>query len=121
MLCPTTTEYLGLSRYAPARALIDAGVPVAVATDFNPGTSTCFSLQTAAHLARRRLHMTAPETLASTTINAAFSLGIAGEAGTIEQGKRADLLALATSDYRELGYYYGVNLATLVTIGRESD
>jgi len=120
VLCPTTTEYLGLSRYAPARALIDAGVPVAVATDFNPGTSTCFSLQTAAHLARRRLQMTAPETLAALTIIAAVSLGIAGEAGTIEQGKRADLVALATSDYREFGYYFGVNLATFVTIGRES-
>jgi len=120
VLCPTTTEYLGLSRYAPARALIDAGVPVAVATDFNPGTSTCFSLQTAAHLARRRLQMTAPETLAALTVNAAFSLGIADEAGTIEQGKRADLVALATSDYREFGYYFGVNLATFVTIGRDS-
>jgi len=120
VLCPSTTEYLGLSRYAPARALIAAGVPVAVATDFNPGTSTCFSLQTAAYLARRRLRMTAPETLAAITLNAAHSLGIAREAGSIELGKRADLVALATSDYRELGYYYGVNLSTLVTIGRES-
>jgi imidazolonepropionase len=118
VLCPTTTEYLGLERYAPARALIDAGVPVALGTDFNPGTSTCFSLQTVAHLARRRLHMTAAETLAALTVNPALSLGLAGEAGRIEPGKRADLVALATSDYREFGYYYGVNLATLVTIGR---
>jgi len=117
VLCPATTEHLGLTRYAPARDLIDAGVPVALGTDFNPGTSTCFSLQTVAYLARRRLHMTAAETLASLTVNPALSLGLEGEAGSIEVGKRADLLAIATSDYREFGYYYGVNLATLVTIG----
>jgi imidazolonepropionase len=118
VLCPATTEYLGLPRYAPARDLIDAGVPVSLATDFNPGTSTCFSLQTVAHLARRRLHMTAPETVAALTVNPALSLGVAAEAGSIELGKRADLVVLASSDYREFGYYYGVNLVTLVTIGR---
>ena len=117
VLCPATSEYLGLPRYAPARDLIDAGVPVALATDFNPGTSTCFSQQTVAHLARRRLHMTAPETLAALTVVPALSLGLSGETGSVEPGKRADLVALATSDYRELGYYYGVNLVTLVTIG----
>ena len=117
VLCPATTEFLGLERYAPARELIDAGVPVALATDFNPGTSTCFSLQTVAHLARRRLQMTAAETLASLTINPARSLGLSGETGSIEVGKRADMLVLATSDYNEFGYYYGVNLATMVTIG----
>jgi imidazolonepropionase len=118
VLCPATTEYLGLERYAPARTLLDAGVPVALGTDFNPGTCPCFSLQTVAHLARRRLHMTAPETLAALTVSPALSLGLAAETGRIEVGKRADLVALATSDYREFGYYYGVNLAMHVTIGR---
>jgi imidazolonepropionase len=121
VLCPATTEFLGLERYAPARDLIAAGVPVALATDFNPGTSTCFSLQTVAHLARRRLRMTAAETLASLTVNPALSLGLAAETGSIEVGKRADLIAIATSDYREFGYYYGVNLATLVTIGSRAN
>jgi imidazolonepropionase len=120
VLCPATTEYLGLARYAPARALIDAGVAVALATDFNPGTCTSFSLQTVAHLARRRLRMTAPETLAALTVNAALSLGLESETGAIEAGKRADLVVLASSDYREFGYFYGVNLATLVTIGGRS-
>jgi imidazolonepropionase len=120
VLCPATTEYLGLERYAPARALIDAGVPVALGTDFNPGTCPCFSLQTVAHLARRRLHMTAPETLAALTVNPAYSLGLGDETGSIEVGKRADLVTLATSDFREFGYYYGVNLAMHVTIGRRS-
>ena len=61
--------------------------------------------------------MTAPETLASLTVNPALSLGLDDETGSIEVGKRADLLVVATSDYREFGYYYGVNLATLITIG----
>jgi imidazolonepropionase len=118
VLCPTTTEYLGLARYAPARELIAAGVPVALATDFNPGTSPCFSLQTVAHLARRRLRMTAAETIAAVTSVPAASLGIEKEAGSIEPGKRADLAVLQSRDYREFGYFYGVNLTSCVAIGR---
>jgi len=116
VLCPATTEYLGLERYGPARELIAAGVPVALATDFNPGTSPCPSLQTVAHLARRRLRMTAPEMLAGITAQAAVSLR--REAGTIAAGAPADLVMLETADYRELGYYYGVNLVTCVTVSR---
>ena len=118
VLCPATTEYLGLSRYAPARNLLDAGVPVALATDFNPGTCPCFSLQTVAHLGRRKMRLTAPETIAAVTLQAASSLCLTGEAGSVELGKRADLVGFAIADFREFGYYYGVNLATLITIGR---
>jgi imidazolonepropionase len=117
VLCPTTTEYLGLARYAPARELIAAGVPVALATDFNPGTSPCFSLQTVAHLARRRLQMTAAETIAAVTAVPAASLALESEAGSIEPGKRADLAVLQSCDYREFGYYFGVNLISWVAIG----
>jgi imidazolonepropionase len=116
VLCPATTEYLGLDRYAPARDLIAAGVPVALATDFNPGTSPCPSLQLVAHLARRRLNMTAPETIAGVTVNAARSLGV--PAGTLEPGARADVVLLETADYREFGYYYGVNMVTSVAAAR---
>jgi len=116
VLCPATTEYLGLDRYAPARDLITAGVPVALATDFNPGTSPCPSLQTVAHLARRRLRMTAPETVAGVTLRAAQSLG--SRAGVLEPGAPADLVLLQTTDYREFGYYYGVNLVSCVSIGK---
>ena len=115
VLCPATTEYLGLDRYAPARKLIDAGVPVALATDFNPGTSPCPSLQTVAHLARRRLQMTAAEVIAAVTLRAARSLGSA--AGVLDEGRPADLVVLKTSDYREFGYYYGANLAGAVALG----
>jgi imidazolonepropionase len=118
ILCPTTTEYLGLARYAPARELIAAGVPVALATDFNPGTSPCFSLQTVAHLARRRLRMTAAETIAAVTAVPAASLGLECEAGSIEPGKQADLAVLQSRDYREFGYYFGVNLVSWVAVSK---
>ena len=118
VLCPTTTEYLGLSRYAPARELLAAGVRVALATDFNPGTSPCFSLQTVAHLARRRLRMTAPEAIAAVTFIPALSLGLEREAGSIEPGKRADLVMLASRDHREFGYFFGVNMVSWVNIAR---
>ena len=116
VLCPATTEYLGLDRYAPARELIAAGVPVALATDFNPGTSPCPSLQVVAHLARRRLEMTAPEVIAGVTLRAARSLGVS--AGVLEPGAPADLVLLQIADYREFGYYYGTNLVSGVAIGK---
>jgi imidazolonepropionase len=118
VLCPATTEYLGLDRYAPARSLIDAGVPVALATDFNPGTSPCPSLQTVAHLARRRLHMTAPEVIAAVTVQPARSLG--ERSGSLTAGAVADAVILDTADYREFGYYYGANLVRQTFIGRPS-
>jgi imidazolonepropionase len=117
VLCPATTEFLGLSRYAPARALIAAGVPVALATDFNPGTSPCPSLQTVAHLARRRLQMTSAETIAAVTCIAARSLNLGASAGYLMPGATADVLVLETTDHREFGYYYGANLARSVFIG----
>ena len=118
VLCPATAEYLGLERLAPARALIEAGVPVALATDFNPGTCPCYSLQEVAHLARRRLRMSAPETIAAITIVAARSLDVAGVAGCLARGRPADLLMLDTTDYREFGYYFGVNLVRWASVGR---
>lgn len=120
VLCPATAEYLGLERLAPARSLIEVGVPVALATDFNPGTCPCYSLQEVAHLARRRLRMTAPETLAGVTVFAARSLDSAGVAGCLAPGRPADLLLLDTNDYREFGYYFGVNLVRWAAAGRIS-
>jgi len=72
-----------------------------------------------AHLARRRLHMTAPETLAGITVVAARSLDAAGVAGCLAPGRPADLLLLETADYRELGYYFGVNLVRWACVGRK--
>ena len=116
VLCPATTEYLGLDRYAPARDLIEAGVPVALATDFNPGTSPCPSLQTVAHLARRRLRMTTAEVIAAITVQAAYSLR--SDAGVLDEGRAADLVLLKTGDVREFGYYYGADMVSAVALGR---
>lgn len=117
VLCPGTVEFLGLERYAPARSLIETGVPVAFATDFNPGTCPCFSLQTVAYLARRHMGIAAHEVLVGFTLNAAYSLGLAGEIGSLTTGKRADIVLLQTGDYRELGYFFGVNLVAEVFVG----
>lgn len=116
VLCPATTEYLALDRYAPARDLIDAGVPVALATDFNPGTSPCPSLQVVAHLARRRLRMTTAETIAGITVQAARSLHT--HSGVLDEGHVADLVVLKTRDVREFGYYYGADMVRAVAVGR---
>jgi len=121
VLCPATAAYLGLARFAPARALIGAGVPVALATDFNPGTCPCYSLQEVAHVARRRLGMSAPEVIAGITVLAARSLDAAGVAGCIAPGRPADLVQLQTRDFRELGYYFGVNLAAWSSVGSKGE
>ncbi|MBC5804917.1 MAG: imidazolonepropionase [Candidatus Eremiobacter antarcticus] len=117
VLCPGTVAHLGLPRFAPARALIDSGVPVALATDFNPGTCPCWSLQMIAYLARRHMRMSVPETIAALTITAAHSLNMAEAIGSIVPQKCADLLLLHISDYRELGYYFGSNLVASVFVG----
>jgi imidazolonepropionase len=117
VLCPGTVEYLEIPRFAPAQRLIEAGVPIALATDFNPGTCPCFSLQLIAFFARRKMGLTAPETIAAITVNPAHSLGLAGEIGSLTSGKRADVVVLATSDYRELGYFFGTNLVKDAWIG----
>lgn len=118
VLCPTTVDYLNLPRWPPARMLIDGGVRVALATDFNPGTSPCFSLQRAAHLARRKLGMSVAETLAAVTVWPAASLGLVGQAGCIAPGCRADMAILGIDDYREFGYYDGGNLVAQTLIAK---
>ena len=120
VVCPATTQYLGLDRYAPARALIAAGVPVALATDFNPGTSPTPSLQAVAHLARRRLGLTVAETIAGVTAIAARSLCLSELTGTLVEGAQADAVLLETSDHREFGYYFGANLAAWTFIAKMS-
>jgi imidazolonepropionase len=120
VLCPGTVEYLGVARYAPARSLIAAGVPIALATDYNPGTCPCFSLQTIAYLARRHMRLGMHETIAAITINAAYSLGLGGEIGSLTAGKRADLVVLHSRDFRELGYSFGTNLVAAATVGAKT-
>jgi len=112
-LLPGCCFHLGLQHYAPARALIDAGAIVALATDFNPGTSPTLNMQMILSLACTQMRMTTAEAITTATINAAYSLGRADHIGSLEVGKYADVAVFAVEDYREIPYYFGVNHCTL--------
>jgi imidazolonepropionase len=100
-------------RFAPARRLLDAGAVVALATDFNPGTSPTVSLPMILSLACTVLRMRPAEAIAAVTINAAYSLRRADRLGSLEPGKQADLVVFDVADYREIPYYFGVDLCWL--------
>ena len=108
-LLPGSVFHLALRTYAPARALIEAGAAVALATDFNPGTSPTYSMQMVLSLACTEMRMSPAEAIAAATINSAHALGRADRCGSLEPGKQADLLVLNVEDYRELPYYFGCN------------
>ena len=101
-------------RYARARALIEAGAPIALATNFNPHQTPSLSMQAAVSLACRRMGLTPAEAISAATINGAHALGCAGRIGSLEIGKFADLLFLNVSDYRELAHSLGANLVHMV-------
>jgi len=108
-LLPGCCFHLGLKNYPPARKLIDAGAIVALATDFNPGTSPTLNMQIILSLACTQMRMTPAEAIAAATINPAHSLRRHGRIGSIEVGKQADLAVFGVADYREIPYYFGVN------------
>jgi len=109
-LLPGSVFYQGGERYAQARRLIDAGVAVAVASNYNSRTCPSHNMQMMIALACRAMRMTPAEAISAATINGAHALGRAGRAGSIERGKDADLIILAAPDYRELPYHFGVSL-----------
>ncbi len=111
---PCTPFGLGQDRYTPAEAFLKAGAVLALATDLNPGTAWCESMQFALAVACRELRLTPAQAIAAATINAAAAIGRARMIGSIEPGKLADLLILEVSDYRHLGYRFGGNLVTKV-------
>jgi len=108
-LLPGCDFHLGLKQYAPARELIDAGAIVAVATDYNPGTSPTLSMPMVLSLACTQLRMTPAEAIVAATINAAYSLRRDRQIGSLEAGKQADIAVFDVEDYREIPYYFGVN------------
>ena len=108
-LLPGTAFNLGLMHYAPARKLIAAGVPVAIATDFNPGTCFTMNMQLILAFACTQMRMTPAEAITAATVNGAYSLGISERLGTLEEGKQADIVLMDVSDYRELPYFFGIN------------
>lgn len=112
-LLPGTAFNLGLARYPPARRLIAAGVPVALATDFNPGSCFSLNMQLVLSIACSQMKMTPAETITAATINGAYSLGLSETVGSIEEGKQADIVLMDVADYRELPYFFGVNHCVL--------
>jgi len=117
VLLPGTPFGLGEERYAPARRMIDLGLPVALGTDLNPGTCFCESMQFIIALATRKMGMTSTEAIVASTLNAAHALGKGSEVGSLEVGKKADILILEASDYRDLAYRFGGNLVARVFKG----
>ena len=108
-LLPGANFHLGLKTYPPARKLIGAGAAVALATDFNPGTSPTLNMQFIMSLACAQMRMTPAEAIAASTINGACALRRADRVGSLEAGKQADLIVLDAGDYREIPYYFAVN------------
>jgi imidazolonepropionase len=118
-LLPISAFYLDEPHYAPARSLVEHGVPVAVGTDFNPGTSPAPNAQLALAFAVHRLRLSAAEAIAAMTINAAAALGVEQTHGSLEEGKHADLVVWQADSYTLLPYWLGANLVrTVVKKGR---
>ena len=110
MLLPATSFYLGKT-YAPARTMIDKGIPVAIASDFNPGSCPSLNLQLAVNLGYLRYKMTPEEILTAVTINPACAINRGDTVGTVEEGKQADIVIWNAPDFEMLCYRFGSNLA----------
>jgi imidazolonepropionase len=113
-LLPATSWFLGEHHFAPARRFIDAGIPVALATDLNPGTSPTLSLPLVMSIACVEMGLTPAEALVAVTINAAYSLGLDARLGSIEPGKQADLVVWDAPSIDQLPYWLGARLARTV-------
>lgn len=118
-LLPATTWFLMSNHYAPARALIERGVPVALATDFNPGTSPTANLPLVMTVACLQLGLTPDEALTAVTVNAAHALGLGEEIGSLEPGRQADLVIWSVPSTTQIPYWPGASLVrTVVKRGR---
>ena len=111
VLLPGSVYALGSSHYPAARQMIDAGLAIVLATDFNPGSSPTPSMLTILALAATQMKLTPAEAISAATINAAYSLNRGAQLGSLEPGKIADLVIHDTDDYRELAYFFGVDHA----------
>ena len=116
VLLPGTSFTLNAD-YAPARKMIALGLPVALATDFNPGTSLMYAMPTVISLAVMRLGLSAPQALTAATLNAAAALDLAAHTGTIEEGKAGDLLLLDIDSIDQLPYFFDHNPVDTVVVG----
>jgi imidazolonepropionase len=110
---PGANYFLGLARYPNARRFIESGVAVALATDYNPGSSPTLSMPMAMSLACTHMKMSPAEAVAAATINGAWALRFADRKGSVEPGKDADLAVFDASDYREIPYWFSANRCAL--------
>lgn len=120
VLLPGSVYALGSTRYPAARAMIDAGLAVVLATDFNPGSSPTPSMTMILSLGSTHMKLTPAEGITAATVNAAYSLNRGDELGTLEAGKRADFVVHDCADYRELAYFFGVEHAHATYVGGRS-
>jgi imidazolonepropionase len=119
VLLPGSVYALGSNHYPAARDMIDAGLAVVLATDFNPGSSPTPSMPMILSIAATQMKMTPAEGITAATINAAYSLNRGGEIGSLETGKIADFVIHDVEDYREVPYFFGIEPALRVyTAGR---
>ena len=112
-LLPGSAFHLGTGRFAPARMLIDAGAAVALASDYNAGTSPTCNMAMVLSLACTQMRVSPAEAIAAATINGACALGMDGVVGSLSAGKSGDAIIFNASDYREIPYHFGVNLVAL--------
>jgi imidazolonepropionase len=117
VLLPGSVYALGSTRYPPARAMVDAGLGVVLATDFNPGTSPTPSIPMVLSLAVTHMKLTPAEAITAATVNAACSVGRGAEIGSLETGKHADFVIHECEDHRELAYFFGVETAATTYVG----
>ena len=110
---PGANYFLGMSQYPNARRFIESGVAVALATDYNPGSSPTLSMAMAMSLACTHMKISPAEAIAAATINGAWALRLADRKGSVEAGKDADLAVFDVSDYREIPYWFGGNRCAL--------
>ena len=110
VLLPGSVFGLGLRDYPPARKMIDSGLPVALATDFNPGSSFSESMPMVLSLACLMMEMTPAEAITSSTINSAYALDLGKEIGSIEVGRKGDIIIWNVDNYKQIPYHFGMNL-----------
>lgn len=114
VLLPGAVFGLGKDNYPPARKLIDMGLPVALATDFNPGSSFTESMPVILSLACLRMKLTSAEAITAAAINSAYAIDKGDSIGSLEPGKKADIVIWDVKNYKEIPYHYGVNLVDTV-------
>jgi imidazolonepropionase len=115
-LVPGANYFLGLKEFPPARRLVDAGVPIALATDYNPGSAPTVSMPFILSLACTHMKMSPAEAIGAATINGAHALRLANRKGSIEPGKDADLAVFKVNDYREIAYWFASNLCAFTVL-----